>query len=225
MQGLTVAVGAIQRNFHAVSSGLVDNLILVDRTGTPTVFVNLPPVGTNPSRSDGIAFGCPGRRLWTPTAEFAFTNNNSGTVTEINMITKGVTTIASGGTRGDFVVVDDQGSLLATQSDRVTRLSTTNGGRYCLGGGGVCSNLQSAAAAATNCNFCVTDPSVKGTITKLVKPICGNLTCNPARAQKQICSLISFVKANAPNCTGLLTAARTLRDQLSTVSPSPCPGT
>jgi hypothetical protein len=208
-----------------VAANGTDQVILVDRNETPSVFVNLPPVGTNPSRPDGIAFGCPGTPLWTPTAQFAFTNNNSGTVMEINMITKGVTTIASGGTRGDFVVVDDQGSLLATQSDRVTRLSTTNGGRFCLAGGGLCSNLQSAAAVATNCNFCVIDPSVKATIKRLVKPICGNLTCNPALAQKQICSLISFVKANAPNCTGLLTAARTLRDQLSTVAPSPCPGT
>ncbi len=208
-----------------VAANGTNQVILVDRTGTPTVFVNLPPVGTNPSRPDGIGFGCPGTRLWTPSAHFAFTNNNSGTVMEINMITKGVTTIASGGTRGDFTAVDDQGSLLATQSDRVTRLSTTNGGRFCLAGGGVCSNLHSAAAAAANSNSCVTDPSVKATITSLVRPICGNLTCNPALAQKQICSLISFVKANAPNCTGLLTAARTLRDQLSTVSPSLCPGT
>jgi sugar lactone lactonase YvrE len=208
-----------------VAANGTNQVILVDRTGTPTVFVNLPTVGGNPSRPDGIAFGCPGTPLWTPSAQFAFTNNNSGTVMEIDMNTRVVTTIASGGTRGDFVTVDDQGSLLATQTDRVTRLSTTNGGRFCLGGQSLCSNLRTAAAAATSCNFCVTDPYVKATITKLVKPICGNLICNPALAQKQICSLISFVKANAPNCTGLLTAARTLRDQLSTVSPSPCPGT
>jgi DNA-binding beta-propeller fold protein YncE len=200
-----------------------DQVILVDRNGTPSVFVNVGPGDS--VHPDGVAFGCPGTPLWTPAAQFAFTNNNNGTVTEINMITKGVTTIALGGTRGDFTAVDDEGTLLATQSDRVTRLSTTNGGRFCLAGGGLCSNLQSAAAVATNSNFCVINPSVKATIKRLVKPICGNLTCNPALAQKQICSLISFVKANAPNCTGLLTAARTLRDQLSTVSPSPCPGT
>src|SRR6266852_1104050 len=208
-----------------VAANGTDQVILVDRNGTPSVFVNVGP--GNVVHPDGIAFGCPGTPLWTPAAQFAFTNNNNGTVSEINMITRGVTSppIASGGTRGDFVAVDDQGSLLATQSDRVTRLSTTNGGRFCLCGGGLCSNLQCAAAAETNCNFCVINPSVKATIKRMVKPICGNLTCNPALAQKQICSLISFVKANAPNCTGLLTAARTLRDQLSTVSPSSCPGT
>ncbi len=55
-------------------------------------------------------------------------------------------------------MIDDQGSLLATQSDRVTRLSTTNGGRFCLARGWLCSNLQSAAAVAANSNSCVIDP-------------------------------------------------------------------
>ncbi len=202
-----------------VAADATDQVILVDRTGKPTVFVNLP-AGTHP---DGIAFGLPGTPLGTP-IPFAFTNNNNGSVTEINMKTKGFSTIASGGTRGDFVTVDDQGCLLATQTDRVTRLCTTNGGKWTMGGGGLCNNLRIAAAGVTSCNFCVTDPSVKAAITKLVKPICGSLACNPALAQKQLCTLISYLDANAPNCTGLLTAARTLRDQLSTVSPSPCPG-
>jgi len=200
-----------------VAANATDQVILVDRNGTPSVFVTLP-TGTHP---DGIAFGLPGTPLWTPTP-FAFTNNNNGTVIEINMKTKALTTIASGGSRGDFITVDDQGCLLATQTDRVTRLC---GNKFTVGGGGLCNNLQIAAAGATNCSFCVSDPSIKATITKLVKPICGNVTCNPALAQKQLCTLISYLVVNAPNCTGLLTAARTLRDQLSSVSPSPCPGT
>src|SRR6266403_943776 len=58
----------------------------------------------------------------------------------------------------ELTMIDDQGSLLATQSDRVTRLSTTNGGRFCLARGWLCSNLQSAAAVAANSNSCVIDP-------------------------------------------------------------------
>ena len=53
-----------------------------------------------------------------------FANTNSGTLVEINLATDAQTLIASGGSRGDFVMVDpSNGTLLLTQTDRIIRLS------------------------------------------------------------------------------------------------------
>ena len=50
-------------------------------------------------------------------------NNNDGTVVEVNLTTLTQTLIATGGSRGDFVLVDpNDGNLLLTQSDRIIRL-------------------------------------------------------------------------------------------------------
>ena len=56
-----------------------------------------------------------------------FVNTNSGTVIEVNELTLVQTVIASGGSRGDFVTVDPNGSLLLTQSDSIQRLTPRQG--------------------------------------------------------------------------------------------------
>ena len=54
---------------------------------------------------------------------FIFANTNGGTVVEVNLNTLAQTTIATGGSRGDFVTVDPAtNTLLITQSDSIIRL-------------------------------------------------------------------------------------------------------
>jgi sugar lactone lactonase YvrE len=57
-------------------------------------------------------------------SNYVFANTNSGDVVEVNLTTNVQTTIATGGSRGDFVTVDPTNdTLLLTQSDRIDRLS------------------------------------------------------------------------------------------------------
>jgi hypothetical protein len=79
--------------------------------------------GTVPGDPDGTAIG------FGPLSGNIFVNTNSGTVIEINLASKIQTTIATGGSRGDFVTVDpNDGSLLLTQTDSIARLS--NNGNF-----------------------------------------------------------------------------------------------
>ncbi len=64
-----------------------------------------------------------------------FANNNDGTVTQFNLATGVLTQIATGGSRGDFIAVAPDGSLLITQSDRVVRLTPPTGGVFGPSGG------------------------------------------------------------------------------------------
>ncbi|MDD5579759.1 MAG: SMP-30/gluconolactonase/LRE family protein [Methylobacter sp.] len=75
-------------------------------------------------RPDGIALGD------GTLAGNIFVNTNLGNLIEINLATKLPTTIFSGGSRGDFVNVDNNGSLLITQSDSVLRLTAPPGGSF-----------------------------------------------------------------------------------------------
>ncbi len=59
-----------------------------------------------------------------------FVNINNGTLVEVNLATKIQTLIASGGSRGDFVQADPNGSLLLTQTDSVLRLTAPPGGGF-----------------------------------------------------------------------------------------------
>jgi LPXTG-motif cell wall-anchored protein len=52
-----------------------------------------------------------------------YANSNDGTIERIDHTTLALTVVASGGSRGDFVTVGPDGSLYATQSDRVVRLT------------------------------------------------------------------------------------------------------
>lgn len=66
---------------------------------------------------DGIAIGS------GSIAGNMFINTNGGNVYEINLTSKVQTLIASGGSRGDFVTPDPNGTLLLTQTDRILRLT------------------------------------------------------------------------------------------------------
>jgi hypothetical protein len=59
-----------------------------------------------------------------------FVNTNDGHVIEVNLTTNVATTIAQSGSRGDFVKVDPNGSLLLTQTDRIMRLTAPAGGGF-----------------------------------------------------------------------------------------------
>ena len=59
-----------------------------------------------------------------------FVNTNGGTVYEVNLSTLAQTLIASLGTRGDFVAVDPNGTLLLTQTDSIYRLTAPSGGGF-----------------------------------------------------------------------------------------------
>lgn len=59
-----------------------------------------------------------------------FANTNDGRVVQIDLTTLTQTVIATGGSRGDFVTVDPNGTLLITQTDRIMRLTPGNGGTF-----------------------------------------------------------------------------------------------
>jgi hypothetical protein len=59
-----------------------------------------------------------------------FANTNDGHLVEVDLATKAQTVIASGGSRGDFVTVDPNGTLLLTQTDSVLRLTAPAGGGF-----------------------------------------------------------------------------------------------
>lgn len=59
-----------------------------------------------------------------------FGNTNSGNVIEVDLTSLSATTIATGGSRGDFVTVDPNGSLLLTQTDSILRLTPPGGGSF-----------------------------------------------------------------------------------------------
>jgi hypothetical protein len=59
-----------------------------------------------------------------------FVNTNGGTVVEVNIATDAQTLLAAGGSRGDFVSLDPNGSLFLSQTDEVLRLSPPAGGCF-----------------------------------------------------------------------------------------------
>jgi len=59
-----------------------------------------------------------------------FINVNNGTLLELNLASKAITGIVTGGSRGDLVTVDSNGSLLFTQTDSVLRLTAPIGGGF-----------------------------------------------------------------------------------------------
>ena len=76
------------------------------------------------SNADGCAVG---------TGAFAgqlFVNTKDGRLVRVILATGAQTVLASGGSRGDFVTPAPDGSLFITQSDRILRLSTSNGGGF-----------------------------------------------------------------------------------------------
>jgi len=100
-------------------------------TGTPVFDSGL--IGGGP---DGAALG--GGTL----AGNIFVNTNGGTLVEVNIATDMQTLLATGGSRGDFVTLDPNGSLLLTQTDRILRLTPPSGGCF----GSTCSVPEPSSA-------------------------------------------------------------------------------
>ncbi len=59
-----------------------------------------------------------------------FANTNDGRIVEVNLSNSAQTLIASGGSRGDFVTVDPNGTLLITQTSSIVRLTPGAGGSF-----------------------------------------------------------------------------------------------
>jgi hypothetical protein len=71
---------------------------------------------------DGVAIGVSGT-----IAGKLYVNTNDGRLIEIDPITHLQTLIFDGGSRGDFVTVDPNGTLLITQGDSILRLTARDG--------------------------------------------------------------------------------------------------
>lgn len=81
--------------------------------------------GFIPGGIDGAAFGSGNL------AGNVFVNTNDGHLIQVNLSTLAQTTLVSGGSRGDFVLVDaNNGTLLFTQTDSVLRLIAPEGGGF-----------------------------------------------------------------------------------------------
>lgn len=81
--------------------------------------------GGIPGSPDGTALGT------GSLANDLFVNTNGGQLIEIDLTTKAQTVIGTGGSRGDFVVVDpNNDSLLLTQTDSVLRITAPNGSGF-----------------------------------------------------------------------------------------------
>ncbi|HZT41519.1 MAG TPA: hypothetical protein VFA07_05000 [Chthonomonadaceae bacterium] len=106
-----------------------------------------------------------------------FVNTNLGEVFQIDLSTQVITLIASGGSRGDFVTVDPNGTLLLTQSDRIMRLIPPSGGSF-----------ETASIA-------VKPSTVTGSL-----PTTGTVTLSATAATDEVISLASTnAAANVPS--------------------------
>jgi hypothetical protein len=63
-------------------------------------------------------------------AGYLVANTNSGNLYLVELATGTPTLLASGGSRGDFVQVDPNGTLLVTQTDRILRLTAPEGSSF-----------------------------------------------------------------------------------------------
>lgn len=75
---------------------------------------------------------------------FIFVNTNFGDLFKVNLTTLAQTDIVTGGTRGDFVTADPNGSLLFTQTADIWRLTPAAGG--CIGN--ACASIPEPATVA-----------------------------------------------------------------------------
>jgi hypothetical protein len=125
-QGDSVAVSADGRTAYVSFKGLHQVIGFDTTTGAQTTSFDVAaPDGL------GVIHGT------SPFAGDLISNNNDGTVALLNVGTGGVTTIASGGSRGDFTGQDLlNGSLFLTQTDSVWRLSCGEGCDFGGGAGG-----------------------------------------------------------------------------------------
>ena len=97
------------------------HVVGVDRAGAVVLDVNL-----SSHHPDGIAVARPNTVIGgVDFSNNVFVNSNDGTIQRIDVNTAGnpVTTVVSGGTRGDFVSVGPDGCVYATQTDSVVKLA------------------------------------------------------------------------------------------------------
>ncbi|MBI1190791.1 MAG: hypothetical protein GC200_08960 [Tepidisphaera sp.] len=115
LDGITISPDGSTLYGAAISGGAFGHLLGYNTTTGAVVFDS----GFVPGGLDGTALGF-GQRTG-----FIYGNLNNGNVVEINLSTLEQVTIATGGSRGDFVSSDPSGSgdLLLTQTDRIIRLS------------------------------------------------------------------------------------------------------
>lgn len=126
-QGDSVAVSADGRTAYVSFKNLNQVIGFDTTTGAQTTSFSV--AGTPDGL--GVIHGT------SPFAGDLISNNNDGTVALLNLGTGAVTTIASGGSRGDFTGQDLlNGSLFLTQTDSVWRLSCGEGCDFGGGAGG-----------------------------------------------------------------------------------------
>ena len=80
--------------------------------------------GVIPDSPDGVAVGT------GSLAGNLFVNTNGGSLWEVNIATMAQMELGSGGSRGDFVTADPNGTLLLTQTDSILRLTAPAGGGF-----------------------------------------------------------------------------------------------
>ncbi len=102
--------------------GAIGSSIFVLDTATPEA---APLFSFNvPGGPDGVALGTGGL------AGQLYINSNNGSLYQYTLATSTLVEIASGGSRGDFVTVDPNGTLLLTQTDTVLRLTAPSGSGF-----------------------------------------------------------------------------------------------
>lgn len=104
---------------YAALSGTIGKITGTNSStpGTVTVYPVSVPTG------DGLAVSA------NPSNLFVYSNRNDGTITKVDLTANppALTNIFAGGTRGDFVNVGPDGCLYATQSDRILKVTNTDG--------------------------------------------------------------------------------------------------
>jgi hypothetical protein len=117
VDGLSIAAdGSI---LYGVVGG--SHIVGWDTTSAAVVFDS----GFIPGVPDGISLG-----FGTLAGNIFANTNTSGEVIEVNLSTKAQTVIVAGGSRGDFVTPDPNGSLLFTQTSDIWRLTPGPGGCF-----------------------------------------------------------------------------------------------
>ena len=195
-------------------NGKNNQVIAYDRSTKKLSYLVFPD-NTYP---DGMAFGAPN----TPLAKYAYTNTNDGHIYQFSLPPNlpNVTAVALNGGDGDFVTVDSQGHLLATQPGLITAVYWKQGhgaGGFVLPGGSLCASLHCATEAATTPR-CLTGQNAT-TVAALADAACSVSNCGGCAAVNlDLTALITLLKDN--NIDGCLNSAITAAETL--YSQCPC---
>lgn len=84
-----------------------------------------------PIFDSGLISGLDGTALGTGTINgFIYANTNFGELWQVNLVTLEAVLIANGGSRGDLVSLDPNGTLLLSQTSTIDRLTAPQGGGF-----------------------------------------------------------------------------------------------